>query len=78
MILTVINLNREDIKSRYPLYTSTIIQTLKFRSGRRIDPIYNIVEVEEYYRLDFNSKYNYINRRIYNPLSIIYTVYIIP
>ncbi len=78
MILIIIDFSREDIKGRHPLYTSTIIQTLKFKSGGYIDPIYSIVEVEEYYRLDPNSEYSYINRRIYNSLSIIRTVYIIP
>jgi len=37
-----------------------------------------MVEVEEYYRSGSTLEYGYISRRIYNPSSIIRTVYVIP
>jgi len=38
---------------------------------------YSIIEVEEYYRLSSILEYDYISRRIYNPLSIIRIIYAI-
>jgi len=78
IILTVIDLSRRNIRGIYLLYTSAIIQTLKFRSGGRIDSTYSIVEVEEYRRLGSILEHGYISRRIYNPSSVIRTVYVIP
>ena len=55
-----------------------MIQTLKFRSGGRIDPTYSIVEVEEHRLPDAINDYSYISRRFYSLPSIIRIVYVIP
>ena len=78
VILTVIDLGRQNTKGRHPSYTGAMIQTLKFRSGRRVDPTHGIVEVEEHRLPDAINDYGHTSRRFYGLPSIIRTAHVIP
>ena len=78
VILTVMDLGRQNTKGRHPSYTGAMIQTLKFRSGGRVDPTHGMVEVEEHRLPDAINDCGHTSRRFYSLPSIIRTAHVIP
>ena len=76
--MIIFNFNAKNKYSWYPKHTKTIIELLKYRSGKYIYFAHNIIELKKQKLFQLFSIINYASRQIYNFDYIVRSTHIVP